>query len=133
MPEGIYHNRKENFNLDNVVNFIIEDTRNQFFGFEIIEKQKTSIEEIKDVWVPRAVSKGELITLEEYISRYDNKHIEEISKKIEELRPNIFKEYDELIEGLKDPKLDESKFPASIWEREIRSVHLLLCPNINMF
>lgn len=94
--------KEEDFDLNDVLPHLIEDTRNQFLGVYIMVKKNTPIEEIKNDWVPQ------LKTLEEYLSSNPdyNKHISEITQKFLEVNPNIFEEYDNLIMELKNPQLN---------------------------
>ena len=94
--------KEEDFGLEEVLHHLIEDTRNQFWGLDIMVKKNTPIEEIKSDWVPK------LKTLEEYLSsnKNYNKHISEITQKFLEINPKIFEEYDNLIMELKNPQLN---------------------------
>lgn len=118
MIESIY-TKKEEFKMDDIIHHLIEDTRNQFFALEFLEKQKIAIDKIVNSWIPRAIEKNELKTLEDFILKYDNKHIVKITEGFLKINPNIFKEYNELIEGLKNPKLTIEEFKEIMIKEKI--------------
>ncbi len=116
--ESIY-TKKEEFNMNDIIHHLIEDTRNQFFALEFLEKQKITIDKIVNTWIPKAREKGELKTLEDFISKYDNKHIAEITEGFLKINPNIFKEYNKLIEDLQNPKLTIEEFKEIMIKEKI--------------
>jgi|GEM_PF-4601141 len=118
MIESIY-TKKEEFKMDDIIHHLIEDTRNQFFALEFLEKQKIAIDKIVNSWIPRTIEKNELKTLEDFILKYDNKHIVKITEGFLKINPNIFKEYNELIEGLKNPKLTIEEFKEIMIKEKI--------------
>jgi len=82
---------------------IIVDACNQFAWFLLYKKR--GLEEIKQV-----ISEANLKTLEGYLAEKFGDAHQDIVEKVRQHNPNVFHEYNNLIQSLKNPDLTHQEF-----------------------